>query len=86
MTTAARGCVVVAVGGNALSRPGERGTAGEQTAHLRETVAALEPLLDGLLLVDPDPLLDGLLLDEPPMEPVLESRLEPLEPVLLPPL
>ncbi len=51
MTTTGRGCVVVAVGGNALSRPGERGTAAEQTAHLRETVAALEPLLDGRPLV-----------------------------------
>jgi carbamate kinase len=37
---------VVALGGNALMRPGERGTAAEQLANLRRAVAALEPLLD----------------------------------------
>jgi carbamate kinase len=36
---------VVALGGNALSRAGERGTAAEQLGNLREAVAALEPLL-----------------------------------------
>jgi carbamate kinase len=36
---------VVALGGNALIRPGERGTAAEQLANLRRAVAALEPLL-----------------------------------------
>jgi carbamate kinase len=38
--------VVVALGGNALMRPGERGTAAEQLANLRRAVAALAPLLD----------------------------------------
>jgi carbamate kinase len=44
--------IVVALGGNALMRPGERGTAAEQLANLRRAVAALEPLLDepGLVL------------------------------------
>jgi carbamate kinase len=37
---------VVALGGNALMRPGERGTAAEQLANLRRAVAALQPLLD----------------------------------------
>jgi carbamate kinase len=37
---------VVALGGNALMRPGERGTAAEQLANLRRAVAALRPLLD----------------------------------------
>lgn len=37
---------VVALGGNALTRPGERGTAAEQLANLRQTVAALAPVLD----------------------------------------
>ncbi len=37
---------VVALGGNALMRPGERGTAAEQRANLREVCAALRPLLD----------------------------------------
>ena len=37
---------VVALGGNALMRPGERGTATEQLANLRRAVAALGPLLD----------------------------------------
>ena len=36
---------VVALGGNALLRGGERGTAAEQLAHLHETAAALRPLL-----------------------------------------
>jgi carbamate kinase len=36
---------VVALGGNALIRPGERGTAAEQRANLREVCAALAPLL-----------------------------------------
>jgi carbamate kinase len=36
---------VVALGGNALTRPGERGTAAEQRANLREACAALRPLL-----------------------------------------
>jgi carbamate kinase len=36
---------VVALGGNALMRPGERGTAAEQLANLRSAVAALAPLL-----------------------------------------
>jgi carbamate kinase len=35
---------VVALGGNALTRPGERGTAAEQLADLRETAAALAPV------------------------------------------
>jgi carbamate kinase len=38
--------IVVALGGNALMRPGERGTAGEQLANLRRAVAALAPLLE----------------------------------------
>jgi len=42
---------VVALGGNALMRPGERGTAAEQRANLREACAALRPLLDGQLVV-----------------------------------
>ena len=37
---------VVALGGNALTRPGERGTAAEQLANLRETAAALAPVLE----------------------------------------
>jgi carbamate kinase len=36
---------VVALGGNALMRPGERGTAAEQLANLRRAVTALAPLL-----------------------------------------
>jgi len=36
---------VIALGGNALMRPGERGTAAEQRANLREVAAALRPLL-----------------------------------------
>jgi carbamate kinase len=38
--------VVVALGGNALMRPGERGTAAEQLANLRRAVTALQPLLN----------------------------------------
>ena len=43
---------VVALGGNALMRPGERGTAAEQLANLKRAVAALQPLLHepGLVL------------------------------------
>jgi carbamate kinase len=37
--------VVIALGGNALVRAGQRGTAAEERANLRETCAALEPLL-----------------------------------------
>ncbi len=36
---------VVALGGNALMRPGERGTAAEQLANLRRAITALAPLL-----------------------------------------
>ncbi len=36
---------VVALGGNALIRPGERGTAAEQLANLRRAFTALRPLL-----------------------------------------
>ena len=36
---------VVALGGNALTRPGERGTAAEQRANLREACAALAPVV-----------------------------------------
>jgi carbamate kinase len=36
---------VVALGGNALIRHGQRGTAAEQLANLRETARALEPVL-----------------------------------------
>lgn len=36
---------VVALGGNALTKPGERGTAAEQLANLRVAAAALTPLL-----------------------------------------
>ena len=42
---------IVALGGNALMRPGERGTAAEQRANLREACAALRPLLDERELV-----------------------------------
>ena len=37
---------VVALGGNALTRPGQRGTAAEQLANLREAATALKPLLE----------------------------------------
>jgi carbamate kinase len=36
---------VVALGGNALIRPGDRGTAAEQAARLREAATSLKPLL-----------------------------------------
>jgi len=36
---------VIALGGNALMRPGERGTAAEQRANLRQVCAALRPLV-----------------------------------------
>jgi carbamate kinase len=42
---------VIALGGNALIRPGERGTAAEQRANLRETCEALRPLLEDNELV-----------------------------------
>jgi carbamate kinase len=42
---------VVALGGNALMRPGERGTAAEQRANLRATCEALRPLLDQELVI-----------------------------------
>ena len=42
---------VVALGGNALIRAGERGTAAEQRANLREACAALRSLLNGRALV-----------------------------------
>ena len=42
---------VVALGGNALMRPGERGTAAEQLANLRRAVAALQPLLGAGLVI-----------------------------------
>jgi carbamate kinase len=43
---------VVALGGNALTRPGERGTVAEQRANLRATCEAMRPLLgDGDLVV-----------------------------------
>jgi carbamate kinase len=38
--------LVIALGGNALIRAGERGTAAEQLAALRTTVDAIRPLLD----------------------------------------
>jgi carbamate kinase len=37
---------VIALGGNALMQPGERGTASEQRANLAATFRAIEPLLD----------------------------------------
>jgi len=42
---------VVALGGNALIRPGERGTAAEQRANLRAACEALRPLLSATELV-----------------------------------
>lgn len=42
---------VIALGGNALTRAGERGTAAEQLANLRRACASLEPLLDAPELV-----------------------------------
>ena len=38
---------VVALGGNAVLRAGDRGTAAEQRARIRETCVALAPLLEG---------------------------------------
>ena len=38
---------VIALGGNVLTRPGERGTAAEQRANLREACAALAPVVAG---------------------------------------
>jgi carbamate kinase len=45
------GRVVVALGGNALVRPGEEGTAEQQTARLREVCPALVPLCAGGLVI-----------------------------------
>jgi carbamate kinase len=46
------GMNVVALGGNTLMRPGERGTAAEQRANLREACEALRPLLaEGELVI-----------------------------------
>jgi carbamate kinase len=42
---------VVALGGNALIRPGDRGTAAEQAARLREAAASLSPLFQEPRLV-----------------------------------
>jgi carbamate kinase len=42
---------VIALGGNALVKKGERGTAAEQRANLREHLVALRPLLDGPLVI-----------------------------------
>ena len=42
---------VVALGGNALLRSGERGTAAEQRANLADTFRAIAPLLEGSALV-----------------------------------
>jgi carbamate kinase len=42
---------VVALGGNALTRPGERGTAAEQRANLRTTCEAMRPLLGDDLVI-----------------------------------
>jgi carbamate kinase len=39
--------IVVALGGNAVLRAGDRGTAAEQRARIHETCAALDPVLDG---------------------------------------
>src|SRR5205085_4687819 len=50
-TRSARVTAVVALGGNALMRPGERGTAAEQRANLRRACEALRPLLDSAGLV-----------------------------------
>src|SRR5512134_945875 len=44
--------IVVALGGNALIRPGDKGTAAEQSARLRQTADALRPLLrDGEIVI-----------------------------------
>jgi carbamate kinase len=42
---------VVALGGNALTRPGERGTAAEQLANVRRAVASLGELLEQSLVI-----------------------------------
>ena len=42
---------VVALGGNALLGPGERGTAAEHRANLAATFAAVAPLLEGEVVV-----------------------------------
>jgi carbamate kinase len=42
---------VVALGGNALMRPGERGTAAEQRANLRAACEVLRPLLDQEIVI-----------------------------------
>jgi carbamate kinase len=42
---------VLALGGNALLRPGERGTAAEHRANLAATFAAVAPLLEGEVVV-----------------------------------
>ena len=42
---------VVALGGNALTRPGERGTAAEQLANVRHAVASLGELLEQSLVI-----------------------------------
>jgi carbamate kinase len=47
-----KGLTVIALGGNALMQPGERGTAAEQRANLASTFRAIEPLLqDGPFVV-----------------------------------
>jgi carbamate kinase len=42
---------VIALGGNALLKPGERGTAAEHRANLAATFAAIAPLLEGEVVV-----------------------------------
>ena len=42
---------VIALGGNALLEPGQRGTAAEHRANLARTFAAIRPLLDGKIVV-----------------------------------
>src|SRR5262249_10518442 len=51
-TSARVSATVVALGGNALMRPGERGTAAEQLTNLRRAMRSLQPLLvqPGLVL------------------------------------
>jgi len=44
---ASTGLTVVALGGNALLRKGERGTAAEQRANLADTFAAVADVLRG---------------------------------------
>jgi carbamate kinase len=47
-----KGLTVIALGGNALMRPGERGTAAEQRANLAMTFRAITPLLqDGPFVI-----------------------------------